>query len=318
LIDNVAGLRVDRMDGLKGKDLLSMTDLSADETIALLQLAADLKQGKIDPICRKNLGLLFYKASTRTRVSFFAAMSQLGGQVIDLNTGSMQIGRGEPLEDTARILDGYLDVLAIRTFAHADVETFAKYARMPIINALTDLEHPCQVLADLQTIQECFGQLAGLKLAYCGDGNNMAHSLMLGCATVGMDITIACPTNFTPDPQIVDRARSIAAIKGTQVVVTQSPQEAVSQAHVVYTDVWASMGQEADADARIPIFQPYQVNVELLTQADPAAIVLHCLPAHRGEEITADVLEGSRSRVWDQAENRMHAQKALLVSVLGL
>ena len=294
-----------------------MTDLSADETLTLLQLAADLKQGKIKPICRKSLGLLFYKSSTRTRVSFFAAMSQLGGQVIDLNIGSMQIGRGEPLADTARVLDRYLDVLAIRTFAHGDVETFAKYAQMPIINALTDLEHPCQVLADLQTIQECFGQLAGLKLAYLGDGNNMAHSLMLGCATVGMDIAIACPTNFTPDPLIVDRARSIAAIKGTQVAVTQSPQEAVSQAQVVYTDVWASMGQEAESDARMPVFQPYQVNQELLTLADAEAIVLHCLPAHRGEEITDDVIEGSRSRVWDQAENRLHAQKALLFSVLG-
>ena len=305
------------MSGLKGRDLLSMTDLSAEETLALLQLAADLKQGKIKPICRKNLGLLFYKASTRTRVSFFAAMSQIGGQVIDLNTGSMQIGRGEPLQDTARILDRYLDVLAIRTFAHTDVETYARYSQMPIINALTDLEHPCQVLADLQTIQESFGQLAGLKLAYCGDGNNMAHSLMLGCATVGMDITIACPSNFTPDPQIVDRAKSIAAIKGTQVVVTQSPQAAVSDAHVVYTDVWASMGQESESDERIPVFQPYQVNAELLTLADPNSIVLHCLPAHRGEEITEDVLEGTRSRVWDQAENRLHAQKALLVSVLG-
>jgi ornithine carbamoyltransferase len=304
------------MSGLKGRDLLSMTDLSADETLALLQLAADLKQGKVKPICRKSLGLLFYKSSTRTRVSFFAAMSQLGGQVIDLNIGSMQIGRGEPLADTARVLDRYLDVLAIRTFAHEDVETFAKYAQMPIINALTDLEHPCQVFADLQTIQECFGQLAGLKLAYFGDGNNMAHSLLLGCATVGMDIAIACPSDFTPDPAIVDRARSIAAIRGTQVVVTQSPQAAASQAHVVYTDVWASMGQEAESDTRIPVFQPYQVNRELLTIADPDVIVLHCLPAHRGEEITEEVLEGTRSRVWDQAENRLHAQKALLVSVL--
>jgi ornithine carbamoyltransferase len=305
------------MSGLTGRDLLSMTDLSTQETLALLQLATDLKQGKIRPVCQKTLGLLFYKASTRTRVSFFAAMSQLGGQVIDLNIGAMQIGRGEPLADTARVLDRYLDVLAIRTFEQADVETFAKYARMPIINALTDLEHPCQVLADLQTIQECFGQLAGLKLAYLGDGNNMAHSLMLGCATVGMDIAIACPANFTPDPQIVDRARSIAAINGTQVIVTRSPQEAVSQAHIVYTDVWASMGQETESDARMPVFQPYQVNQELLTLADPNSIVLHCLPAHRGEEITDDVLEGSKSRVWDQAENRMHAQKALLVSVLG-
>jgi ornithine carbamoyltransferase len=305
------------MSGLTGRDLLSMTDLSAQETLALLQLAADLKQGTIKPTCHKTLGLLFYKASTRTRVSFFAAMSQLGGQVIDLNTGSMQIGRGEPLQDTARVLDRYLDVLAIRTFAHADVETFAKYAQIPIINALTDFEHPCQVLADLQTIQECFGQLAGLKLAYCGDGNNMAHSLMLGCATVGMDIAIACPANFTPDPQIVAAAQSIAATKGTQVVVTQSPQEAVSQAQIVYTDVWASMGQETESDTRIPVFWPYQVNRELLTLADPNSIVLHCLPAHRGEEISEDVLEGTQSRVWDQAENRLHAQKALLASVLG-
>jgi ornithine carbamoyltransferase len=305
------------MSGLTGRDLLSMTDLSAQETLSLLQLAADLKQGKIQPNCRKTLGLLFYKASTRTRVSFFAAMSQIGGQVIDLNTGSMQIGRGEPLQDTARVLDRYLDVLAIRTFAHKDVETFAKHSQMPIINALTDLEHPCQVLADLQTIQENFGQLAGLKLAYCGDGNNMAHSLMLGCATVGMDIAIASPANFTPDPQIVAAAQSIAAIGGTQVVVTQSPQEAVSQAQIVYTDVWASMGQETESETRIPVFQPYQVNQELLSLADPNSIVLHCLPAHRGEEITEDVLEGTRSRVWDQAENRLHAQKALLVSVLG-
>jgi ornithine carbamoyltransferase len=305
------------MSSLKGRDLLSMTDLSADETLTLLQLAADLKQGKIRPNCRKTLGLLFYKASTRTRVSFFAAMSQIGGQVIDLNIGAMQIGRGEPLADTARVLDRYLDVLAIRTFDRADVETFAKYAQMPIINALTDSEHPCQVLADLQTIQECFGQLAGLKLAYLGDGNNMAHSLMLGCAIVGMDVAIACPANFTPDPQIVDRARSIAASQGTQVIVTRSPQEAVSQSQIIYTDVWASMGQETESDARMPVFQPYQVNQELLTLADPSAIVLHCLPAHRGEEITDDVLEGTRSRVWDQAENRLHAQKALLVSVLG-
>jgi ornithine carbamoyltransferase len=305
------------MNGLKGRDLLSMTDLSAQETLTLLELAADLKQGKIKPVCQKNLGLLFYKASTRTRVSFFAAMTQLGGQVIDLNIGAMQIGRGEPLADTARILDRYLDVLAIRTFAHTDVEIYANYAQMPIINALTDLEHPCQVLADLQTIQECFGQLAGLKLAYCGDGNNMAHSLLLGCANVGMDVAIACPADFMPDPQIVATARSIAAIKGTQVTVTASPQEAVNQAHVVYTDVWASMGQETEADARIPVFQPYQVNAELLTLVDAEAIVLHCLPAHRGEEITDDVLEGTRSRVWDQAENRLHAQKALLASVLG-
>ncbi len=305
------------MSGLKGRDLLSMTDLTTEETLELLQLAADLKQGKIKPLCRKTLGLLFYKASTRTRVSFFAAMTQIGGQVIDLNTSSMQIGRGEPLRDTARVLDRYLDVLAVRTFAQADVETYARNAQIPIINALTDLEHPCQVLADLQTIEESFGRLAGLKLAYCGDGNNMAHSLMLGCATVGMDISIASPAGFMPNVEIIDRAKSIAAISGTQVLVTTSPQTAVNGAHVVYTDVWASMGQEAESVDRMPIFQPYQVNRELLTLADAEAIVLHCLPAHRGEEITDEVLEGNRSRVWDQAENRLHAQKALLVSILG-
>jgi ornithine carbamoyltransferase len=305
------------MSGLKGRDLLSMTDLNAEETLALLQLATDLKQGKIKPLCRKNLGLLFHKASTRTRVSFFAAMSQIGGQVIDLNTGSMQIGRGEPLGDTARVLDRYLDVLAIRTFAQADVETYASHAQIPIINALTDLEHPCQVLADLQTIQESFGKLAGLKLAYCGDGNNMAHSLMLGCATVGMDVAIATPANFMPNVDIVDRAKAIATRTGAQVLITTSPQAAVSGAHVVYTDVWASMGQEAESVDRLSVFPPYQVNRELLTLANTEAIVLHCLPAHRGEEITEEVLEGNRSRVWDQAENRLHAQKALLVSVLG-
>lgn len=305
------------MSSLKGRDLLSMMDLSAEETFTLLQLAIDLKQGKIKPVCQQNLGLLFYKASTRTRVSFFAAMTQLGGQVIDLNIGSMQIGRGEPLADTARVLDRYLDVLAIRTFEQADVAAFADYAQIPIINALTDLEHPCQVLADLQTVQECFGQLAGLKLAYFGDGNNMAHSLMLGCATVGMEIAIACPPEFMPHPQIVSQAQAIATKQGTQVVVTQSPQAAASNAHVVYTDVWASMGQESESDTRVPIFEPYQVNSQLLALADPSAIVLHCLPAHRGEEITDDVLEGKQSRVWDQAENRLHAQKALLASVLG-
>jgi ornithine carbamoyltransferase len=305
------------MAALQGRDLLSMSDLSEAETIEVLQLAAALKAGELKPRCAKNLGLLFYKASTRTRVSFFAAMTQIGGQVIDLNTSSMQVGRGEPLPDTARILDRYLDVLAVRTFAHADVEEFARYANMPIINALTDLEHPCQVLADLQTVQENFGKLAGLKLAYCGDGNNMAHSLLLGCAAVGMDVAIAAPANFSPNPQIVDRARHIASKNGTKVTVTEDATAAVSGAAVVYTDVWASMGQEDDAANRIPLFQPYQVNSTLMKAADSDAIVLHCLPAHRGEEITDDILEGKQSRVWDQAENRLHAQKALLVSFLG-
>lgn len=304
------------MEALKGRDLLSLADLSADEIQELMHLAAQLKAGQLNLRCSKVLGLLFYKASTRTRVSFSVAMYQLGGQVIDLNPDATQVGRGEPVVDTARVLDRYLDILAIRTFEQKQLETFAEYTEIPVINALTDLEHPCQVLADLLTIQECFGSLAGATLTYLGDGNNVAHSLMLGCALVGMNVRVATPPAYQPDPGIVEQARQIAGDR-TEVILTNDPVAAASGAQVLYTDVWASMGQEASADARIPIFQPYQVNEKLLTSADPEVIVLHCLPAHRGEEITDDVMEGSRSRIWDQAENRMHAQKALLVSLLG-
>jgi ornithine carbamoyltransferase len=308
------------MGTMKGQDVLSLADLSPTEIQEILDLAIALKQGQIAPRFQNQiptLGLLFYKASTRTRVSFSTAMYQLGGQVLDLNVSATQIGRGEPLEDTARVLDRYLDVLAVRTFAQADLQIFAQYAEMPIINALTDLEHPCQILADLQTVQECFEQLAGLTLTYVGDGNNVAHSLLLGCASVGMNVRIATPLGYEPDPTIVTQATAIAAGK-SEVAVLEDPQAAATGAQVLYTDVWASMGQETEADSRIPIFQPYQINEDLLKQADPSAIVLHCLPAHRGEEITHAVMEGSQSRIWDQAENRMHAQKALLASCLGL
>lgn len=304
------------MEGLKGRDLLSLADLSAEEIHELLHLASQLKSGKLKLQCNKVLGLLFYKASTRTRVSFSVAMYQLGGQVIDLNPNVTQVSRGEPLADTARVLDRYLDILAVRTFEQKDLETFAHYAEIPIINALSDLEHPCQVLADLLTVQECFGKLTGLTLTYLGDGNNMANSLLLGCALVGMNVRIASPPEYQPNPAIVEQALHIAGNR-TEVMVSVDPKQAIKGAHVVYTDVWASMGQEAVADARIPIFQPYQVNQELLSSADSSAIVLHCLPAHREEEITDEVIEGPQSRVWDQAENRMHAQKALLVSLLG-
>jgi ornithine carbamoyltransferase len=305
------------MEGLKGRDLLSLADLSAGEIQELLQIAAQLKAGRLSmQCCQKVLGLLFYKASTRTRVSFSVAMYQLGGQVIDLNPDVTQVGRGEPVVDTARVLDRYLDILAIRTFEQKELETFAQYAQIPIINALTDLEHPCQVLADLLTVQECFGSLSGLTLTYLGDGNNVAHSLLLGCALVGMNVRIATPPAYQPDPAIVERAQQIADGK-TEVMLTDEPLSAAEGSHVIYTDVWASMGQEASANERIPVFQPYQVNEQLLNRADEAAIVLHCLPAHRGEEITDEVMEGPRSRIWDQAENRMHAQKALLVSLLG-
>ncbi|MGI0488019.1 ornithine carbamoyltransferase [Pantanalinema rosaneae CENA516] len=305
------------MGALKGRDILSMADFSPEELQGVLRLAAQLKSGAVNLKCQKNLGLLFYKASTRTRVSFSVAMYQLGGQVLDLNPSVTQVSRGEPLEDTARVLDRYLDILAIRTFEQRDLELFAEYTNIPIINALSDLEHPCQVLADLQTIQENFGTLADLTLTYVGDGNNVAHSLMIGCALAGMNVRVACPPDYQPLPEVVEQAQAIANGR-TEVTVTTDPIAAVKGAQALYTDVWASMGQEDLAESRIPIFQPYQLNETLLSYADPAAIVLHCLPAHRDEEITNAVIEGSQSRVWDQAENRMHAQKALLASLLGV
>ena len=305
------------MEQLQGRDLLGIADLSSSELQGLLDLAQQLKSREVRPKCDRTLGLLFSKASTRTRVSFTVAMYQLGGQVIDLNPNVTQVGRGEPLQDTARVLDRYLDVLAIRTFAQADLEIFAQYARIPVINALTDLEHPCQILADLLTIKECFGTLSGLTLTYVGDGNNVAHSLLLGGALAGVNVRVATPKDYQPNPEIVKQARELAP-DNVEIVVTDDAIAAVEGVQIVYTDVWASMGQEDLADSRIPIFQTYQINDELLAHADSEAIVLHCLPAHRGEEITDAVMEGSRARIWDQAENRMHAQKALLVSLLGI
>ncbi len=305
------------MTKIQGRDFLSLTDLSPAEVMDLLDLASKLKSGAVKYQCDKVLGLLFRKASTRTRVSFTVAMHRLGGQVIDLNPSSTQVARGEPLQDTARVLDRYLDVLAIRTFDQGELETFASHAEMPIINALTDLEHPCQILADLLTVQEMFGSLEGLKMTYLGDGNNVANSLLLGCASVGMDVAIACPKDYQPDPETLKKAKALAGDR-SDVLVTSDPVEAVQSAQVLYTDVWASMGQENQAESRLPVFEDYQINRELVSQADSQAIVLHCLPAHRGEEITEDVLEGKQSRVWDQAENRLHAQQALLAQVLGL
>ncbi|AIE74607.1 MULTISPECIES: ornithine carbamoyltransferase [unclassified Synechocystis] len=302
---------------LAGRDLLAIADLTIEEMKSLLQLAADLKSGVLKPRCQKILGLLFYKASTRTRVSFTAAMYQLGGQVLDLNPSVTQVGRGEPIQDTARVLDRYIDILAVRTFKQADLQTFADHAKMPIINALSDLEHPCQILADLQTIKECFGKLEGLTVTYLGDGNNVAHSLILGGVMMGMTVRVATPKNYEPLAEIIEQAQQIAAPRG-KVELTDDPKAAAQGSHILYTDVWASMGQEDLANSRIPIFQPYQINQELLALADPEAIVLHCLPAHRGEEITDAVMEGPQSRLWDQAENRMHAQKALMVALLGL
>jgi len=303
---------------MKGRNLLSLADLTAKELETLLDLAQKLKTG-YSPRSANNrvLGLLFYKASTRTRVSFSVAMYHLGGQVIDLNPQAMQVGRGEPIQDTARVLGGYLDAIAIRTFAQKDIEQFAEYADIPVINALSDLSHPCQILADLLTMQEQFQRLEGLTLTYLGDGNNVAHSLLLGCALAGVNIRIATPATYQPDLGIVEQAKRLAS-SGTEITLTDDAKGAVEGADVLYTDVWASMGQENSAAERLPVFQPFQVNEALVNLAAPEAIILHCLPAHRGEEITEAVLESARSRVWQQAENRMHAQKALLASLLGL
>ena len=306
-----------KMTNLTGKDILSIAELSAEEMKFVLDLAAELKTGKGEIQCNKTLGLLFYKASTRTRVSFSVAMYQLGGHVLDLNPSRTQVGRGEPISDTARVLDRYLDILAIRTFAQADIQTFADYANIPIINALTDLEHPCQILADLLTIKEYFGTLSEITLTYLGDGNNVAHSLLLGGALMGMNIRIATPEKYQPKPEIVNQAKHFVS-KPNQILITNDPIVAVEDSQVLYTDVWASMGQEEEASQRLPIFKPYQINRELVSKAHKDAIILHCLPAHRGEEITHEVIESQQSRVWDQAENRMHAQKALMAAVLGL
>jgi len=309
------------LDGLVGGDLISSADLTPEQTRALLSLAADLKAGRrrID-LGGRVLGLIFSKASTRTRVSFTVAMARLGGQTIDLLPIVTQVGRGEPLADTARVLSRYCDALAIRTFAQADLEAYAHWATIPVINALTDLEHPCQALADFHTLQEAFGSspadLAGLTLAYVGDGNNVAHSLMLCGALLGVNVRIGCPEGFAPDPAVLERARALAN-GGAQISVVHDPLEAARGAQALYTDVWASMGQEEEQAERERAFAGWCLDEALLSEADPRAIVLHCLPAHRGEEISSGVIEGNASRVFDQAENRLHAQQALLATLLG-
>jgi ornithine carbamoyltransferase len=305
------------MSNLTGRDLLSIAQLNPREIRTVLDLAKALKNREKQFQCNKTLGLLFYKASTRTRVSFSIAMYQLGGHVIDLNPSRTQVGRGEPIKDTARVLNRYLDLLAIRTFGQEDVQTFANYSDIPIINALTDLEHPCQILADLQTIEESFGSLENITITYLGDGNNVANSLLLGGVLMGMNVRVATPQGYEPNADIVKQAQALAS-KAEQIMITNDAQEAVENTQVLYTDVWASMGQEEETAKRIPIFQPYQINQSLLSLADKEAIVLHCLPAYRGKEITEEVMEGKQSRIWDEAENRMHAQKALMACLLGL
>jgi ornithine carbamoyltransferase len=303
---------------LRGRDLLSSSDFNAAQTQSLLQLASDLKAGSssID-LGGKTLGLIFTKASTRTRVSFSVAMARLGGQTLDLNPQVTQVGRGEPVADTARVLSRYVDALAIRTFAQDELEEYAHWATIPVINALTDLEHPCQALADYLTLQEAFGAVEGLTLSYVGDGNNVANSLMLCGALLGVNVRIGCPVGFEPNAAVLEQSRLLAAARGSEVTVLHEPVAAVRGAHALYTDVWASMGQEEEKTMREQAFAGWCLNEELVAEADPSAIVLHCLPAYRGLEISAGAMEGSASRIFDQAENRLHAQQALLAALLG-
>ena len=302
---------------LKGHDFLSSTDASAEQTAALLQLAADLKAGRTQvDLAGRSLGLIFSKASTRTRVSFTVAMARLGGQTIDLNPQVSQVGRGEPVADTARVLSRYVDALAIRTFAQEELADYAHWASIPVINALTDLEHPCQALADFLTLQEAFGELAGLTLAYVGDGNNVAHSLMLCGALLGVNVRVGCPLGYEPAAAVLEQAQQLAGERCSMQVLHE-PVAAVRGAHALYTDVWASMGQEEEKAKRERAFAGWCLNEDLVAEADPRAIVLHCLPAYRGLEISAGAMEGSNSRIFDQAENRLHAQQALLAALLG-
>ncbi len=307
---------------MKGKDLLSVNDLSVDEVYRVFELAQQLKakQKKGEPhqlLKGKTLGMIFQKASTRTRVSFEAGMWQLGGTALFLSANDLQIGRGEPVKDTARVLSRYLDGIMIRTFSHAEVEELARYAEIPVINGLTDYLHPCQALTDVFTVVERKGKAKGLKLAYVGDGNNMVNALLHTCAKVGMDISVATPPGYAPNPQVVLEAKAAAAEHGSKVTLVTDPKDAAVGADVLYTDVWASMGQEAEQATRQRAFAGYQINEALLHLAKPDAIVLHCLPAHRGEEITEAVLEGPQSAVFDEAENRLHVQKAIMALLMG-
>ena len=297
------------------RDFLAVTDLSRDDVVRLFDLAHRMKTGayRETPLAGKTLAMIFAKSSTRTRVSFEVGMYQLGGQALFLSSRDIQIGRGDPIPDTARVLSRYVNGIMIRTFDHGEVEQLARHATVPVINGLTDLSHPCQVLADLLTVQEALGGWEGKRVAWVGDGNNMANSWIEAAQVLGFELRLACPEGYEPNRGIFDRAKQAGAC----IEVTEVPEEAVEGAHVVNTDVWASMGQEGEAESRRNAFRGYTVDVDLMRLAHPKAIFLHCLPAHRGEEVAAEVIEGPQSRVWDEAENRLHVQKALLATLLG-
>jgi ornithine carbamoyltransferase len=303
---------------LKGRDLLTWLDFTIEEVHELLSLAEYLKKNPISKKLEgKTLGMIFEKSSTRTRVSFEAGMLQMGGHAIYLNSRDIQLGRGESIADTATVLSSYVDAIMIRTFEHEKVAQLAEHASVPVINGLCNTYHPCQALADVLTIYELKGKLAGLKVVYIGDGNNVAHSFMILCAKLGMDVVVSCPKGYEPDQEVIDATVELALHSGGSFTLSYDPEEAAAGADIVYTDVWASMGQEEETADRLQVFEPYQVNKALLSHASDDVKFLHCLPAHRGEEVAAEVIDGEKSAVFQQAENRLHVQKAILLSVLG-
>ena len=302
------------------KHLLRLSDYTPDEILQVLSLGLklkkQLKEGLRPPLLSgKVLAMIFTKSSTRTRVSFETGIYQLGGTGMFLSSNDIQLGRGEPISDTAQVLSRMVDGIMIRTFAQSDVEDLAKYGTIPVINGLTDLLHPCQILADLMTYFEYKGSFDG-KLAFIGDGNNVANSLLVGCAKLGLSISVGCPRGFEPDAEVLATAKEAAQQSGAQIVITHDPKEAVENADAVYTDVWASMGQEKDAQQKYKSFEGFQVNQSLTSLCKPDYIFLHCLPAHRGEEVTAEVIDGPNSAIFDEAENRLHAQKAVMVLLM--
>lgn len=298
----------------RARDFLAIPDYSRDELLKLFELAERMRAGAYSekPLAGKSLAMIFMKSSTRTRVSFEVGTSQLGGHALFLSSRDVQLGRGEPLPDTARVLSRYVNGIMIRTFGHAEVEELAKFASVPVINGLTDLLHPCQVLADILTVRQHLGTIDGKRVAWIGDGNNMANSWINAAYRLGFDLTLACPEGYDPDPAILKRAQA-----GGNVRVVRDPAEAADSADVVNTDVWASMGQEEEQEVRAKAFAGFIVDEKLMARAMSNAIFLHCLPAHRGEEVAAAVIDGPRSRVWDEAENRLHIQKAIMANLMG-
>lgn len=302
--------------------LLSLNDLSTEEIQDLLKLAEKLKKQNMEGVQHhllkgRTLGMIFSKSSTRTRVSFEVGMYQLGGYPLFLSSNDIQLGRGETIYDTANVLSRYIDGIMIRTFKQSDVEDLARFGTIPVINGLTDEMHPCQILADLLTVYEHKGKLEGLKLAYIGDGNNVAHSLLHGCAKTGMDIAVASPKGYECTGIYVEEAKAAAKTTGSEILMTQDPVEAIANADVIYADTWISMGQEDQKEEKLKIFMPYQINSRLFSKAKEDAIFLHCLPAYRGYEVTEEIIDGSQSVIFDEAENRLHAQKAVLATLLG-